>query len=148
MRYLKHNSRMDIHNDHHATKPEPFPIMATISVGIAMFANNIAMSNLFSYVGFMVVHLKVVQTKEESGLGSSASGIDRMGSGTGTESVWETISDTYGSGRSVASNIDNFSATGDIYFSNSQMQSQLQMVFGVRMLKMLPMVQLATMSTH
>ena len=58
---------MDIHNDHHATKPEPFPIMATISVGIAMFANNIAMSNLFSYVGFMVVHLKVVQTKEESG---------------------------------------------------------------------------------
>ena len=71
-------------------------------------------------------HSRYHRTKEESGLGSSASGIDRMGSGTGTESVWETISDTYGSGRSVASNIDNFSATGDIYFSNSQMQSQLQ----------------------
>ena len=96
MRYLKHNSRMDIHNDHHATKPEPFPIMATISVGIAMFANNIAMSNLFSYVGFMVVHLKVVQTKEESGFYAGFLASSFMVGRTFSAYFWGLAADKYG----------------------------------------------------
>ena len=53
---------MDIHNDHHVTKPEPFPIMATISVGIAMFgySNTFKLDLSINFVRLLALMIFVI----------------------------------------------------------------------------------------
>ena len=87
---------LNIENNSNGVAKPPFPTMATFSVGVAMFANNIAMSNLFSYAGFLVVHLRVVKSKEEAGFYAGFLASSFMIGRTLSAYFWGLLADRYG----------------------------------------------------
>lgn len=83
-------------NNPNGDRTSSFPVMATFSVGVAMFANNIAMSNLFSYAGFLVVHLGVVNSKEEAGFYAGFLASSFMVGRTLSAYFWGLLADKWG----------------------------------------------------